>query len=49
MKAQLMVKPSYFMQSGIEMKEFGNIYLFRFTLDHIIPKSLGGLVLAQIL
>jgi hypothetical protein len=31
MTAQLMVQPSYLMTSGIAMREFGNIYLFRFT------------------
>lgn len=32
MNAQLMVKPSSLIQR-IEMKEFGNIYLFRFNRD----------------
>jgi hypothetical protein len=31
MTPQLMVNPSSLMNSGIEMREFGNIYLFSFT------------------
>lgn len=33
MTAQLMVKPSSLMHSGIKMREFGNIHLFRFTKE----------------
>jgi hypothetical protein len=31
MTPQLMVQPSSLMPSGVETKEFGNIYLFKFT------------------
>lgn len=31
MTPQLMVQPSALMSSGIQMSEFGNIYLFRFN------------------
>ena len=31
MITQLMVQPSHLMASGIALREFGNIYLFRFT------------------
>ncbi len=33
MTPQLMVQPSALMCSGIRMREFGNIYLFRFTKE----------------
>jgi hypothetical protein len=31
MTPQLMVQPSYLMSSGIRMRQFGDIYLFKFT------------------
>lgn len=31
MTPQLMVNPSSLMTNGVEMQEFGNIYLFKFT------------------
>ncbi len=31
MNAELMVKPSSLMSSGIELSQFGDVYLFRFN------------------
>ncbi len=31
MNAELMVKPSSLMASGLQVKEFGDVYLFQFT------------------
>ena len=31
MTLQLMLQPSYLMASGVQMREFGGIYLFRFS------------------
>ncbi len=50
MIAQYMVQPSSFMGTQMQMSQLGEVYLFRFndelqdrfTLDHILPQSLGG-------
>ncbi|MCA2703104.1 MAG: hypothetical protein IM500_22650 [Microcystis sp. M179S2] len=33
MTPQLMIQPSSLMREGVELREFGNIYLFRFTSE----------------
>lgn len=45
MNAELMVKPSSLMPAGLQVEEFGDIYLFRFTetlqtrLEELLEKS----------
>jgi len=47
---QLMVQPSHFMSSGIILRQFGDMYLFRFTdelqsrLENLLEKKKSGFV-----
>ena len=45
MITQVMVQPSSFMRSGVEMSQFGDVFIFKFTvelqsrLEHLLTKS----------
>lgn len=48
MTPELMVKPSSLMPSGVELQQFGDVYLFRFNdylqarLEELLEKSKAG-------